>query len=175
VQTLKIQKVCPILILVGRWVLGREEIDAVRNSVGRSKFASNTVEAIWSVFWKEHDFYANRLQWLKLWGMLSRRLKFKTCKVLEVYWIFVGFNKSFMRSIILGSPCTSNQNPGSKMSSLTLHRNRFWVTVKPKMWFVSLFWLLWDREGQLKKEGRKIVATENFSFPARTAPAAYVR
>jgi len=31
--------------------------------------------------------------------MIVHRLKFKTCKVLEVYWILVGFNKIFMGSI----------------------------------------------------------------------------
>jgi len=38
--------------------------------------ASNAVEAIWNIFWKEHDFYAKGLQWLKLWEMIVRRLKF---------------------------------------------------------------------------------------------------
>jgi len=55
-------------------------------------------------FQQEHDFYAKGLQWLKLWGMFVHRLKSKTCKVLEVYWIFVGFNKIFI-GCFFGSPC----------------------------------------------------------------------
>jgi len=39
---------------------------------------------------------------MKLWGMIERRLRFKTCKVLEAYWIVVGFNKIFMGSVFLG-------------------------------------------------------------------------
>jgi len=31
--------------------------------------------------------------------MIVRRLKFKTCKVVEVYWIFVGNSKNFMVSV----------------------------------------------------------------------------
>ena len=38
-------------------------------------------------------------------GMVVHRLKFETCKVLEVYWNFVGFNKTFMGSVFFGSPC----------------------------------------------------------------------
>jgi len=37
--------------------------------------------------------------------MIVQRLKFKTCKVLEVYCISVGFNKTFMGSFF-GSPCS---------------------------------------------------------------------
>jgi len=33
------------------------------------------------------------------------RLKFKTCTVFEVCWMFVGFNNIFMGSVFLGSPC----------------------------------------------------------------------
>jgi len=36
--------------------------------------------------------------------MIVHRQKFKTCKVLEVYWIFVVFNKIFMGSVFLGHP-----------------------------------------------------------------------
>ena len=32
-------------------------------------------------------------------GMIVHRLKFKTCKVVEVYWIFVGLCETFMGSI----------------------------------------------------------------------------
>jgi len=63
------------------------------------KFASNAVETTWSIFWKKHDFYAKGLQRLKIWGMIEHRLKFRTCKVPDVYWIFVGFNKIFMGSV----------------------------------------------------------------------------
>ena len=45
--------------------------------------------------------YAKGLQWLKLWEMIVHRLKLATCKVLEVYWIFVRFNKIFMGSVFL--------------------------------------------------------------------------
>jgi len=51
------------------------------------------------IFREEHDVYAKGLQWLKLWGMFVRRLKFKTCKVLDVYWIFVGFHIIFKGSV----------------------------------------------------------------------------
>jgi len=43
-------------------------------------------------------------------GMIVHRLKFKTCKLLEVYWIFVEFNKILMGSIFFGSPSVSNHN-----------------------------------------------------------------
>jgi len=33
--------------------------------------------------------------------MIIHRLKSKTCEVLEVYWIFVGFNKNFMVYVFL--------------------------------------------------------------------------
>ena len=36
--------------------------------------------------------------------MIVHGLKFKTCEVLEVYWIFVGFNKICMGSVFLGHP-----------------------------------------------------------------------
>jgi len=66
---------------------------------------SNAVKAIWSIFCKEHDFeLAKERQRLILWGMTVHRPKFKTCKVLEVYWIFVGFNQMFMGSVYLGHP-----------------------------------------------------------------------
>jgi len=56
--------------------------------------------------WKEHDFYAKGYQRLKLWGMMVHRMKFETCKVLEVHGIFVGFNKLFYGFCLFGSPCT---------------------------------------------------------------------
>jgi len=65
---------------------------------------SNAVEAIWSILWREHDFYVKGLQLPKLWEMIVHRLKFKTCKMLEVYWIFVGFNTIFMGSVFLCHP-----------------------------------------------------------------------
>jgi len=34
--------------------------------------------------------------------MVVHSVKFKTCKVFKVYWIFVGFNKTFMGSVFLG-------------------------------------------------------------------------
>ena len=39
-------------------------------------------------------------------GTILHRLKFKTCNVLKVYWIFVGFNKIFMGSVFFRLPCT---------------------------------------------------------------------
>ena len=88
----------------GRTVSARTQrnIDAIPDSVG--KFASNAVEAIWSIFWKEHDFY---VQWLKLWEMIVDKLKFKTSKLLEVFWISVGFYKIFIGSLFLGSSVTN--------------------------------------------------------------------
>jgi len=40
-------------------------------------------------------------------GVIVHRLKFKTCKARQVYWIFVGFNKIFTGSISL--VCSVNQ------------------------------------------------------------------
>jgi len=66
-----IHKVWGILILVGLWVLGRKETlktSTILHDV--RKFASNAMEVIWSIFWREHDLYAKWLQWLKLCGMI---------------------------------------------------------------------------------------------------------
>ena len=66
------------------------------------KFASNAVEAVWSILRKEHDFYVKGRQRLKLWGTIVHWLKFKTCKVLEVYWMFAGSHEIFMSSVLVG-------------------------------------------------------------------------
>jgi len=39
--------------------------------------------------------------------MVVHRLKFKICELLEVYWIFAGFNKNFMGSVFLCHPAFS--------------------------------------------------------------------
>jgi len=39
--------------------------------------------------------------------MIVYGLKFKTFKVLDVYWIFVGFNKILWVPFVFESPCTS--------------------------------------------------------------------
>jgi len=36
--------------------------DTIEANPDIRKFASNAVEAIWSIFWKEHDFHAKGLQ-----------------------------------------------------------------------------------------------------------------
>jgi len=42
--------------------------------------------------------------------MIVHKLKFKTCKVLKEYWIFVGFNKIFLGYIFFESPFESSHH-----------------------------------------------------------------
>ena len=80
-----------ILILVAGWVLGLKE---TRKHWQFCTTYASLPPTPWRPFGAYFgNFYAEGLQWLKRWGMIVQRLKFKTCKVLEVYWIFAGFNK----------------------------------------------------------------------------------
>jgi len=73
----------------------------------------------WSYFGKNMT-YAKGLQWLKLWGMFVRRLKFKTCKMLDVYWIFVRFHIIFKGSVFWVTLY--------KLRQLNIVRKTFWYS-----------------------------------------------
>jgi len=106
-------------------ILEEECVQVIVNLHDACKFASNTVEAIWCRFWKEHDFYAKGLQWLKLWRMIIHRLKFKTCKLLEAYWIFVGFNTIFTGPVFLGHPVQAmKQDYNNGITELLSYRQK---------------------------------------------------
>jgi len=70
------------------------------------KFASNDVEAIWSIFWNEHDLYAKQPRLTETWGMIVQRLEFASNKCLEILWPLTRLNKIYTGSVFVGSPWT---------------------------------------------------------------------
>ena len=102
---ISIQKIWGILILVEWWVLGRKETRTQwQFCTTYASLPPTPGKPLGVYFAKNITFDVKGLQWLKLWGMIVHTVKFRTCKVLEVHWIFVGFNKIFVGSVFSGYP-----------------------------------------------------------------------